>query len=418
MRASRFLTLPWLMFAAVAMGIYVQSGLPMGDTMPDTDSYYNSWDILVSGQIDVRRTPVYPIVLGACRAIFGQYSAAVVVALQWIAFLCALACLWRLLCSMKINRGLSFMVILGGISVFSVSKYNAYLLTESFNLSGMIFWMSLMYECVAGRRRMRDFIWLSTTTLVLIFLRPGNLFLLVVNVLAAGFFMLKNKDRRKWGTVGIGMMMTGVLLTVYAFGVKSKIGVFTVTEVSINNNYTCDRASGVIDPALVEDAALRDSLAMEIHKNGERIGENIQNWTVYNSLLTERWMILGKIGYQGFEKLIADSRREHPDKYAKGLAVRAVCMMSYRLGIFGAMGYVYLITAIMAVVGILNYRRELRMSVFTLLMAATVAAGLAVCVLSGPNDWGRLCLPVYPMALLLACMLVQRVLRAGSEVEA
>lgn len=150
----------------------------------DSPSYINAWDIISNGQIDITRTPTYPIIIGICKIMFGLYSYKYgIIAFQHLLFLISIYFFYELLIRLFDNSKTNFWITLVYGIYPGIINWSNYILTESLAVSGIVFVLFYSIE-LYYKINIKNILFYMFWLLFLIFLRPSFMYLLPVFLIA------------------------------------------------------------------------------------------------------------------------------------------------------------------------------------------------------------------------------------------
>lgn len=373
----------------------------------DTVTYFNAWDRLLSGMPDPLRTPVYPLIAGSLRAVFGSGGGAVVLCLaQCALFLCSIRWFARLTEALTGNATVAFWAT----AIYAVYPgpltLNCILLTESLSLSAMtgLLWLSYL---AFKHNNTKAASGAGAITCALVLLRPALIFV----PLLFGLFWLIALIARKCSTRTALISMGGcvaalALLGGYCLLMKSIHGIAGPSSVTAINNYFTVREAGVIDSRQIDEPLLRRTVD-SILTVRPAPGTIEETWTELSAINTNATPAQIAAFTTGAMKArpVATARYILTDRMARAVSddavyggslfppVRALTkLIGVNIGAALALMLVF-ITIMLRSRKFTPYKW-----LITLLFAATVATS----IIGAQNEWQRLILPAYPALLLMA----------------
>jgi positive regulator of sigma E activity len=243
-----------ILFATTAIGIrYVQCYIPFtgGDSSGYITCSENITNIL-TGNIDTTRTPIYPAFLALCNIITGEenylYTA---VLLQYLFLLFSVYVLYVAGTILFYNR----LFVAAACIIYTALALRAYsmperifpscILTETFAIVSTILFFYGLISFVKKPTYWKSAV-IGLGTFFLIMLRPSfSAFLPLTGFFLLGMFPL---CRNEWKKICTGILMLCVSFIAvlgYSRLVQQKIGVFTVSVVSLINLNDCLIQSGL-----------------------------------------------------------------------------------------------------------------------------------------------------------------------------
>lgn len=221
----------------------------------DTASYDHAAQVLASGEIDVTRTPVYPLLIAFAEFIAGSLKFWIVALVQCVVFTLSIVCFY------KIARELKFSVTLSVIStvtylvlvqlMFTVSS----ILTEIISVSMSVFLIYYFIRWLHNNnwRYIGLFLLFS---ILLVFTRPSFVYLAVAVAMMAFLFFFTRQFRRALQMLLCCCVTTGLLLG-YCKMMESKTQVFTPSTVTIFNQYVMAHYAGYLRPDNISNPKIK-----------------------------------------------------------------------------------------------------------------------------------------------------------------
>lgn len=233
----------------------------------DSQSYIDAWYTSYSkGNIDINRTPVYPLIIGLAETIGGKaHMMFIVILMQNLLFCIASLYFYKIAFITTKSSIAAFFATLLLIILPPYSLFRNEILTESFAFSGLIL---ITYNIIAvyEGRSLWNFLGLAFWLLFLVFLRPALVFLLPVLTVAFLLMILKRKEL--WRKACLGLFIVIVVsscLFFYMAEFKKNYGVFTMTNVGLINDSYMMLQDGTLDPQKTSDRKM-SFLISEIYK--------------------------------------------------------------------------------------------------------------------------------------------------------
>lgn len=385
----------------------------------DSPGYIVAGDRLKLGVVDLLRTPVYPLFLAAIRWIFQFSWPVALVVIQYLVFV-ASAWALRKIAIGYIGRNMitvilvCLYIILPGQSVFIAS-----VLTETFATAGVIFLILHLTRSLPASPTMADSVMSAIWLLFLIFLRP--IFICLIPVCGVYYLIVLYRNRRNRQRAGIYTGLAGCLISLAAVAgyqgwVKHTHGVYVMSSVSTINNYHLLRESGILEPALCTDSAIRAQLAS--YPPVPQGDPGTQYWKEINTL-TNHYPAAPLHDY------VSRAMRSHPKEVSARIAERFL-MDSPRYKIFSDDEYLknnpleilypniaiyWLLMGIFAAVGVMQWYRKRLMPLESALLWSITGVLTAISIGGAMAEWDRLIMPGIPAFLLLTGALCARLLR-------
>ncbi len=395
----------WVIIAACAV-IYVIMLIMKGgaQVVDDSDSYIDTWEDISHFNINIRRTPVYPLIIGICKVVFGEaIGLHAVVVVQIIIFLISAWFFYKSSMMITSSKIISFCATFSYAFFPYCFLFNIQIYTESLSTSGMVFLVYLTLKAL-NSQSFKYPVWMCLVMFMLLFLRPSFLFLVPIYIVGWSILFITRKSHRKlYGAGLIGIALVTLSLVGYACAFKAKYGVFATSNVSIINNYYVCRQYGIIEASVTDNPKLRETIKQFYVEHGHAVvndgsGRNVQKmiWEEFSSLLQP-----GVYKLTDLNELVGNSMAMHRSTFVKSIIMR---LMESRSLVVGPVKlYVYLVFVLITfcyIVYVAIKRKNLPM-VSAYLLSCYLGLYL-VSIAGAQNDWGRLTFPVLPCWFLLA----------------
>ncbi|MCM1309953.1 MAG: glycosyltransferase family 39 protein [Bacteroides sp.] len=394
----------------------------------DSETYFTAFQTIIGGKPDHLRTPLYPLIAGGLRALFGTVggllalyiaqSALFVASIRWFGELVA-----ALVPDRRAGRVVTAIYALypGPLSLCSVA------LTEAFALAATVGLLLLLYRAFS-RNSVRYAAWTALLMTAMIMLRPALLYI----PLALGLFWIvvaamRKVSARTWLTGLASVAVTLGALTLYNASMKTTYGISGPSSVSGANNYFTVRHAGILYPEEIERQDLRaavDSM-IRVHGSADLTSETVWSEVAVISSMTEP---------RELNELTSSALKAHAVQAAKYLAVKRMCDVADADCVYGGCGpicpplraFTRLLSPnngaaflMLLVLMILLAGQDLRrhsFSTFTWFLCGLFIVIYATITIGAQNEYPRLLIPNYPVLLILAARLfsiLQREQSAG-----
>ena len=402
---------------------------------PDTKTYFDALISLQNGGIDQWRTPVYPLFLGCIEFVLGDQIQFVVtsvfdipqgvpiyfeqitgsdsslvaysvVGIQFIVFLVSLFYFYKIARLLTRSERGSVVFTLLYLFAILISEANNCLITESFSLSAIIFFLYSFVQSIkkdSNSYAIAVLFW----SLFLVFLRPSFLYIPCCALFIGLCLLFAKKYRRAAFKNIVVSCITILAMSVYCCQFKNVYGVFSPTSVSVINQYWIASQDGIIDPNEITDNALRTDVQDLPKPRGEgkkwlikRHGAEKINSMVANANELNREQYLKNI-WKRFKTASGNSMIHCTNDTVIFYLIQQAIGVELRLEIFMMLLYVVLIF----------YWRKSRPNeelFYLILIVLLSASNWIVSVLGAPNDFSRLLMANVPLFFLLAADLVIR----------
>ncbi len=250
----------WLTLVTIFLAIFFLtlqlSIFSRGSILSDGYSYFDAWETIKGGHTDQLRTPVYAILVGVLKELFGKDTALVIIpVIHWVLYLIMLRGIWQIDVTLGIPKGINIGVILLMMLLPGFWCFNHITMAETLSECGVVLlvWLSARYIQTHQCR----WLWLSGLTLVtLLFTKPMFLFLLP---LMAGFWgIVCYRRRRDMMICAASIVATIGLAGIYLYCMAHTYTVTSFTIATSYNGYYCMRADGLVIPDEIQQPELRE----------------------------------------------------------------------------------------------------------------------------------------------------------------
>lgn len=417
---SPLLSYPVLLAASAAVMAYcIRYGV--GDAMAwDEDSYIAACGPLESGVPDRFRTPVYPAILCALRAVFGAgalpYAAA--------AMLASIPLLGSLCLRFTGSARVSFWcAAVFGLTPGIVCWY-ACVLTETWAVCGVTAWLWVMTRDLPGRPRASSAVLGGVLLWLLIFLRPVMLCLLPVYALY-WIWRWASRGRRALRAGIAALAMTALCagsVAAYRAMIYRLYGLRVISTVTLYNNYFTLAEAGLLSPGDTEHAGLRGQIALHL-ADADTVCAAPLMLDVHDVPEEEA------VPYPVLESFIDGEIRSHVVELAGYVCRRAMwlawpCTAVYECGrgpllafesmVLPTVGQ-YLVFLALAGVFLVSRRcRRGRCPGGTWLLWLTAVAQVCAVLAGAYGQWARLLLPAMVPSIVLAGVMASQLRRVPS----
>lgn len=377
----------------------------------DTPSYIQASEVLLSGHLDFMRPPIYPLIIGVSRLIFGTGGLAwtyAVAAVQFIAFCISIYYFGRLAGMMIPRRSIALWVTVFYALWPGITQCIPELMAESLSVSGLtvyVWMLARAWQTRSGRMLGWSFVMLAA----MIMLKPIFIYLLGVAGLVLIIFCLTGLRRQAltWGLGGM-VLVTGVSVG-YSMVIKENYGYLTLSCVPYNNNYHLVRRAHVYPGADFRKPEMVDS---------------VKKWTAegtspYAFPLDQEYNKLRAMDFPALIDFVNESMELNKFAVAKQMALRF-----YRSCLSGA-GYfplatipdeimgnlirvvdLHVVGLAMLVLIIIYIRRKHTLPALDTMVWLIYFCGLTLAVVGAQNNWDRLTVPFLgPAAIFVGQML-------------
>lgn len=376
----------------------------------DSFSYIEATANVLQGVPDIFRTPVYPLIIGICRGIFGAGGDYAVVILQFLVFLTSGYFLYKIGRQYIGKPRPVFWMTAFYLIYPSLVEYTVGLLTESLSMSCMIFLTYTLVRFLSSPRGIMSALWPSIWLMILLYLRPAFLFLLPILAVIFIVFCIKKKLGLRLAVVSFGgLLLTGASIFAYTKVITNLYGIHSTSCVTLINNYFTIRYGGIVDPNLAETPKLREFIEGTVPNRWNHYYETVQS-ELNHIVETNTWEDLEKYEnnlIKAYPKDFIKTVFMRWDSYARLFPILPnvvsdfPCKADLIYDFIPNMGAYCLFLLIMSIYSIISWRREREIPIISL-MLILICAGLFITTIAGAqDDYARLNAPALPLFFLL-----------------
>lgn len=399
----------------VVWSVYSGAGL----WHPDSYSYYYAFDVLATGSLDAYRTPLYPMIIGSLRMVFGmRISLVMVYIFQSALFLLSIGWIGKMLEDITQNKKIAF---------WFAAIYGLYpgvlaccgrIMTESITISlisALLYLVSEAYYHHSAKKAI-----LSGVVCVLLWMQRPSLMSIPVLLAVMWLCLLFKKDSmRRIAIRGFSASMISLIaLGLYSMAFRLEYQRPGVTAISTWNNYLLVRQSHVYTPSAIESPEMMADVDSLINVNGIDC-ENVQ------IMWLERDFLENKYGMVEFDKFVRGQIEANPLKICKFLCldrldrlIDANCVdtgddlpaplrvIMRIVNISNGTAILIFLTGL-TLLTISDIRRR-RISYFTWLIFIMFAANYFTVWVGAPNAYKRLLAQNYPVLIAVSCWVLSQ----------
>lgn len=406
----------WLSYSALAVialaefiVLWIISSLQ--EAPSDGITYFIAADDLLAGKVNIGRTPVYPLILAFLRAVFGAGVNVAVILLQFATFLASAYFLRKLCTIFRLKERVTFWVVAIYLLWPGTIGYCPVVLTETFSVCGVLFMLWFLAKSAVEGVKIADVLRAGFWLVFLIFLRPVFVYLVVAFLIYYGalIFVEHTRQGRLASVAGIAVAFAALgMVGVYKAEVTKTYGIASFSNISTINNYYLIRTSGLLSPELAQDSTFRSILSTfeqgDVHNSFDKI------------LAEDDILRAAKISPVAFEAYVNSVIAANPAKVVQGALYRwshdasgAAIMPSapqfpiYVLERFIApsISAFWLFFIVFTAMALRQWHRSKRLPAQSLIYLLVAGGLVGASILGAMNDWPRLCMPVFPVVLLL-----------------
>lgn len=395
----------WLVFACAVVNLvmlYVSDGICIS---PDTKSYEQAIDIILSRGYDVFRTPGYPLYIALCHKILGvNWYYYGIVAGQSLFFLLSLITLWYLIKDMTRSKNVAMAIGLYYAVAPGISTYAVNLLTESITISFTVFLLASVYYMLRYKPNLWSLAAYFISLVALLLMRPGSIAVLgAVSLFVIGVFVLKK--RGKYAVVVL--TLASLFFPAFQYYKASRdLGVPTSSNVTLTNRYNILFHANVdVTPDCTDNPALRDSITRYRSQKRNTYYEVYKMMKYIGAPAVDSMLQYYNAPYVGFGDRIIEANTSYDLLYGHEFygVPKGYSPFMTRCTFFAAFRYwlVPLTLLVGFIIMIFQWRRDRRVPWFTLFLLASLFTASFTAILYAPDAFDRLTLPGAPAMLLL-----------------
>ncbi len=381
----------------------------------DTSTYFDTWNLYLEGSLEGIRTPLYPIFIGPFQSV--TYGWWINLLLQKIIGIIAYFYLWRLMGLLSIPDKYRFwcLVYLLLMPIPYMIDWDGFLLTESLSRSLMVFFVWNTVRFIMSPD-LRPAILSSLFLFLLIMLRPGNIYLLLMVVVMYAVMMFWRGYARKTVYGLLAVIVSGGIIYGYKYITDQATGNGPLTYVSVVNNLNMIVCAEVDNPDYYKEPEMRSAYAFCRQKldSLRNSGKEITSWTYYEEvkkidpfLIETRDFI--KTAIRENEDKIEERIRTH-FRLMNGsdlISIRRVSPFRIhvtRIQVKIQTAWVILVTFL--IFGISKICRKERIGWVCIWLSGIALGMYIVSGLGAYSDWSRLTWPVVPIVCLAGTKLL------------
>lgn len=404
----------------VGWSIYSGEGM----TNLDTPSYYKAFDVLMSGKLDAYRTPLFPLLVGLFRAIFGmRISIVMVYVFQSYLFLLSIGWFGKMLENIIPNKKIVYwFTAIYGLYPGGLSFCGS-MMTESITVSLISALLYLVSEAYYNNSRKKA----ALSGIICMFLwmqRPSLMAVPVLLTVMWGCLLFKKQGNRRVAIWGFSASIFSLIaLSLYSMAYKIEYQRSGVSAISTWNNYMLVRNAHVYDPYVIDSSDMStdvDSI-MKISGIDCEIGDSLWHELVF---------LEDKYGIVGFDNFVNSQLKANPQKIFKFLCldrldslIDANCvsagvvlppplrLIMRIMNISNGTAFMIFLMGLTLLMS-LDIKRK-NISYFTWLIFAMFAANYFTIWIGAPGDFPRLLAQNYPVLIAVSCWTMNRLMRVA-----
>lgn len=368
----------------------------------DTPSYISAWnDCYRYGEIDIFRTPVYPILIGTGRMLFGaDHWGLLPTIVQIIVFYACGIAFSRMALGIISDRRVAWLTVFLYFLFYPIINTLSLMGTEALAFSLTALWMFCVWRFMQ-RARLSYGIAISLLTVAEIMLRPSLLILAlaIAGMALAGVFV--KQYRRQGLLLLLTLIPVGTVYKIYVDEMERLTGFNTISVVSVYNNYYMARQYNDIFPELLPGKPEAVELMRRYHKEGDCLSREylLKLWSEITELEKT-----GILTYREMNDYAMAMKKNYPEIWYKYIFRRIGDSLVSMGPLKNACNYlVVLCYSILFVTAWIKCRKFSIINFLTLMIGG---GSLLSLFLYAQNDFGRLMLPTSAVLILMGGQLL------------
>lgn len=395
------------LYVAISLSMLMLAGIILNKSSVsyngDILSYIKAWtDFYSEGEIDSFRTPVYPILLGIGRKLFGAENWALFpVLVQIITFYSCGILFSRMIFGVISDRRVAWFTVFLYFLFYPIINSLPLLTTEALSFSITSAWLYCVWRFLQ-HVQWRFGIYIIMLTLIGIMLRPSMLILAfaIVGLAMAGVF-LKNY-RCNTLLLLLTLLPVGIVYEVYVNEIECKTGIRTISVVSVYNNFYMARQYNEIFPDLLVDSPQALKLMLSYQEAGDSLLQGYKNNARWNEIYA--FEKFGNDGLKQMKDYAHALKTNHPDVWFSYIAKRIIYSFSNEGPIKNICNY--LVITLYTVFFVIGWIKLKRFSIVNFLILMIGGGSLLSIIFYAQNEFGRLMLPTSAVLILMGGQII------------
>lgn len=393
----------------------------------DTASYIVAWDVISKFEIDMWRTPVYPIFLGILKTILGNddylfYGTII----QHFIFLISIYYFHQLSKGIIKSYNISICTTAFYALYPCVSTWNCYMITEPLAIYGTIFMLYCALKAFQNNSIIH-IIFYAFWTVFLIFLRPALIYILPVFFIGWILIYFKNQRMTKavWGGF-CTILLSSTMMLLYCQCYYNKFNLFSPSGIGVINKYYIARLNGYLKPENTKNAELKIFLENTINIHGQKYSGGTDH-----DLYMETEEAIYTYGLKEISNLVSTANKTDYHSFLRGFSQRVHKASNDKLfetllhkwknitDIFGVkLKIVYWLLIIFPIIILYWIYKKKSIPCFSIILYMLGWSHLFLILFACQNVWDRLILPIIPVYLIMFGQLFNTVkLKYNNEFE-
>lgn len=218
------------------VGHYYFIRVPMNSISPDSSGYVNYnfdrlWNLQLNG-----RTPIYPIIIGIMRTLFGLYFLHFLCIFQYFVWFIGMICLYKTILLLTKNNKISILLTTLYIISPAITGWNNMILTESIALSGTLIFIYLIIKYIKTNKCIYGYLSIILS-FILTFHRPTSIIYLLGLFI---FFILRMIFEKEYFKnelkCFICSVISVILVFIYAILFHNSFGIYSISDAVVRQD--------------------------------------------------------------------------------------------------------------------------------------------------------------------------------------
>lgn len=369
----------------------------------DSPSYVGAWnECYFHGEIDTFRTPVYPVLIGIGRLLFGQeYWTLFPTLLQIIIFYACGILFSRMIHGVISSRRIAWITIFVYFLFYPMVNSLPILGTEALAFSLTSAWLYCVWRFME-RARWGYGIAIALLTVTEMMLRPSLLILCfaIIGLAVAGMFF---KRYRKQGLLLLATLIpSGVVYKVYVDEMIRVADYDSISIVSAYNKFFMARQFNDIYPEFLTDNPQAVEIMLSYQAAGDSLMQGYQN--------NARWREIaaledsGAMDFRQMDDYVQAMKSNYPEVWYANTARRIAYSFTHEGPVKNICNY--LVVTLYTVFFVVAWIKLRRFSLVNFLILMIGGGSLLSILLYAQNDFGRLMLPTSAALIMMGGQLL------------
>lgn len=389
-------------------------------TTVDTATYQSAYSEVIKGNVDSFRPPVYPLFIGVMDGVFGKTAGSyLIVFIQQLLFILSAGYFLKMMKSILPERkNLPFLTSLFYILYPGISSWTHSIMSEPMAIIFTVFTVYWIVDICLKKATVHNISMLTVFLILALFTRPSFLFLIPLVTILCVILAFKKRIKDALKTLP-AIVIPIVLLLFYCGAMQERYGVFSPSEIGTINQFWALRQGHVIQPVDIKTDGLRAEL--EASYAAEKLDR--YPYTVNQHTICDWSFDMNReYGTKALDDAVKNAISRSPADFIKDVVIRftnsshsPVSEWAVNLPMqitpvqqafdihFGLLYWILIAYAIMMLVYI---KRKMELPLVSVILFLMVIGGLSTILMGAPRSFGRLFVPLLPVAAMLTAQLL------------